>query len=160
MEVELTKEKSGQLHVKLGSGGIADIEFLVQFLQLAHGATLPALRVGNTLKALEAARSARLLADSDAVDLSTSYRFLRSVQNRLRVVSDLDTSSLPKEASQLDRLARRLGYEAGESMRVGERLLADYRHHTERVRRIYEANFGRYLRGDSDVQSTGARDSP
>ena len=152
MEVELTKEKSGQLHVKLGSGGIADIEFLVQFLQLAHGARLPVLRVGNTLKALKAARSAGLLADSDAVDLSTSYRFLRGVQNRLRVVSDLETSSLPKEASQLDRLARRLGYEAGESMRVGERLLADYRHHTERVRGIYEKTFQRYRGGDLEGQ--------
>jgi glutamate-ammonia-ligase adenylyltransferase len=95
MEVELTKEKSGQLHVKLGSGGIADIEFVVQFLQLTHGATLPSLRVGNTLKALEAARGAGLIADSDAVDLSTSYRFLRTVQNRLRVVSESETSSLP-----------------------------------------------------------------
>jgi glutamate-ammonia-ligase adenylyltransferase len=152
MEVELTKEKSGQLHVKLGSGGIADIEFVVQFLQLAHGATLPSLRVGNTLKALESARSAGLIADSDAVDLSTSYRFLRSVQNRLRVVSDLETSSLPKEASQLDRLARRLAYEAGESMGVGEQLLADYRHHTERVRGIYEKTFQRYRGGDLEGQ--------
>jgi len=69
------------------------------------------------------------------------------VQNRLRVVSESETSSLPKEASQLDRLARRLGYEAGESMRVGERLLADYRHHTERVRGIYEKTFRRYGAG-------------
>jgi glutamate-ammonia-ligase adenylyltransferase len=104
------------------------------------------------MKALKAARSAGLLADSDAVDLSTSYRFLRSVQNRLRVVSDLETSSLPKEASQLDRLARRLGYDAGESMGVGERLLADYRHHTERVRAIYEKTFQRYRGGDLEGQ--------
>ena len=152
MEVELTKEKSGQLHVKLGSGGIADIEFVVQFLQLAHGAILPTLRGGNTLKALEAARSAGLLADSDVVDLGASYRFLRTVQNRLRVVSDRETSSLPNEASQLDRLARRLGYEAGERIKEGERLLADYRHHTERVRDIYEETFRRRRGGDLDGQ--------
>lgn len=149
MEVELTKEKTGERHVKLGSGGIVDIEFIVQFLQLAYGSTLSALRVGNTLKAVESARSAGLIADSDAVDLSTSYRFLRTVQNRLRVVADLETSALPKKPSRLDRLARRLGYEAGDGGGPGERFLADYQRHTERVRGIYEAIFCRYNRGES-----------
>ncbi|MGH7409602.1 MAG: bifunctional [glutamate--ammonia ligase]-adenylyl-L-tyrosine phosphorylase/[glutamate--ammonia-ligase] adenylyltransferase, partial [Candidatus Methylomirabilis sp.] len=137
MEVELTKEKAGQLHVKLGSGGIVDIEFIVQLLQLAHGAALPALRDGNTLRALEAAGRAGLLADQDVALLRDSYRFLRDVQNRLRVLSDLETSSLPREASRLDRLARRLGLQQGDGPSPGERLLADYRRHTGQVRRIY-----------------------
>jgi len=139
MEVELTKEKAGQLHVKLGSGGLVDIEFLVQFLQLAHGARLPDLRVGNTLKALEVAGGAGLLAEPDVAALRDSYRFLRAVQNRLRVLSALETSSLPREASRLNRLARRLGYEAEEGTSPGERLLADYQRHTTRVREIHEA---------------------
>ncbi|MGB4781269.1 DUF294 nucleotidyltransferase-like domain-containing protein, partial [Candidatus Methylomirabilis sp.] len=146
MEVELTKEKTGERHVKLGSGGIVDIEFIVQFLQLAHGSTLSALRVGNTLKALESACGAGLIADSDAVDLSTSYRFLRTVQNRLRIVADLETSVLPNDPDRLDRLARRLGYEPADGGGPGERFLADYQRHTERVRGIYEAIFHPPLR--------------
>jgi glutamate-ammonia-ligase adenylyltransferase len=155
MEVELTKEKTGQLHVKLGSGGIADIEFIVQFLQLAYGAALPALRVGNTLRALEAAGRAGLVAGPDVAHLADSYRFLRNVQNRLRVVADLETSSLPKDASRLDRLARRLGYESGDGSSPGDRLLADYRHHTGRVRGIYEAIFRRHGGGDAEAQHRG-----
>ena len=149
MEVELTKEKTGERHVKLGSGGIVDIEFIAQFLQLAYGPTRSTLRVGNTLKALEAAGGAGLLVDLDVAHLCDSYRFLRTVQNRLRVVADLETSTLPKDPSRLDRLARRLGYEAGDGSQPGERLLADYQRHTERVRGIYEATFCRYNRGES-----------
>lgn len=151
MEAELTKEKGGQLHVKLGSGGMVDIEFLVQLLQLAHGAALPALRIGNTLRALEVVGRAGLLADQEVIQLHDSYQFLRRVQNRLRVLSDLETSSLPREATRLDRLARRLGYQVGDGSSPGERLLADYRRHTEQVRGIYEAAFRRYSRRDSDV---------
>jgi glutamate-ammonia-ligase adenylyltransferase len=149
MEIELTKEKTGEHHVKLGSGGIVDIEFIVQFLQLAYGSTRSALRVGNTLKALEAARSAGLLADPDVAHLCDSYRFLRTVQNSLRIVADLETSVLPNDPSRLDRLARRLEYEAGDGLRPGDRLLADYHRHTERVRGIYEATFCRYNCGES-----------
>ncbi len=151
MELELTKEKAGELHVKLGSGGIVDIEFIAQFLQLAYGAALPALRVGNTLRALEAAARAGLLAEQDAEHLGDSYRFLRNVQNRLRVLSDRDTSSLPKDPSRLDRLARRLGYEAGDGLNAGGRFLADYHRHTERVRAIYEAIFRRHSAGSINV---------
>jgi glutamate-ammonia-ligase adenylyltransferase len=151
MEVELTKEKAGELHVKLGSGGIVDIEFIAQFLQLAYGAAQPAVRVGNTLRALEAGARAGLLAERDAEHLGDSYRFLRNVQNRLRVLSDRDTSSLPKDPSRLDRLARRLGYEAGDGLSPGGRFLADYHRHTERVRAIYDATFHRYSAGPINI---------
>lgn len=144
MERELTKEKSGERHVKLGSGGIADIEFIAQFLQLAYGSTCPTLQVNNTLKALEAARHAGLLADPDVTQLCDSYRFLRSVQNRLRIVADRETSALPQDPRRLDRLARRLGYDAGHDGAPGERLLADYARHTGQVRGIYETTFRRY----------------
>ena len=148
MQVELTKEKVGKLHVKLGRGGMADIEFAVQLLQLAHGAERPALRGGNTLKVLEAAGHEGLLAEEEVACLRAAYRFLRAVQNRLRVASDLGNSSLPEEASRRDRLARRLGYEAEEGRAPGERLLADYLRYTEQVRTIYDATFGRYSRGE------------
>ena len=149
MELELTKEKTGERHVKLGSGGIADIEFIAQLLQLAYGSSCAALRVNNTLRALEAARDAGLLDDTDVAQLCDSYRFLRTVQNRLRIVADRETSALPQDPRRLDRLARRLGYDMGDGNAPGERLLVDYRRHTERVRGIYEATFHRYNRSES-----------
>jgi glutamate-ammonia-ligase adenylyltransferase len=155
MEVELTKEKAGQLHVKLGSGGLVDIEFLAQFLQLAHGARLPDLRVGNTRRALEAAGRAGLLAERHVEALGESNRFLRRVQNGLRVVSGLETSSLPKEAGRLNRLARRLGYEVGEGTSAGERFLADYQRHTTRVREIYDATLRAPIREGISAQPGG-----
>ncbi|PWB81627.1 MAG: bifunctional [glutamate--ammonia ligase]-adenylyl-L-tyrosine phosphorylase/[glutamate--ammonia-ligase] adenylyltransferase [Candidatus Methylomirabilota bacterium] len=144
MESELTREKTGERHIKLGIGGIVDIEFIAQFLQLAGGSTHPALRVNNTLAALEAARQAGVLADPDVAGLCDAYRFLRTVQNRLRVVADRETSALPQDPGRLDRLARRLGYRTGDGRTPGERLLGDYQRHTERVRGIYEATFHRY----------------
>lgn len=149
MELELTKEKTGERHIKLGSGGIVDIEFIAQFLQLAYGSTHSILRVNNTLAALEAARHARLLPDPDVAQLRDSYRFLRTVQNRLRVVADRETSALPQDPGRLDRLARRLGYGVDDGGTPGERLLADYQRHTGRVRGIYEATFRRYNGGES-----------
>jgi len=152
MEVELTKEKAGRRHVKLGSGGLVEIEFLVQFLQLAHGARLCDLRIGNTLKALEAAGRAGLLVGPDVAALRDAYRFLRTVQNGLRVVSGLEASSLPREASPLNRLARRLGYETGEGRSAGERLLADYERHTTQVRTIYDATLRASIRDGCSAQ--------
>lgn len=149
MELELTKEKTGERHIKLGSGGIVDIEFIAQFLQLAHGSMYSSLRENNTLAALEAAHHAGLLANPDVAQLCDAYRFLRTVQNRLRVVADRETSALPQDPGRLDRLARRLGYGAGDGRTPGEQLLADYQHHTERVRGIYEATFRRYNDGTS-----------
>jgi glutamate-ammonia-ligase adenylyltransferase len=149
MELELTKEKAGERHVKLGSGGIVDIEFIAQFFQLGYGSTLSVLRVNNTLKALEAASGAGLLADMDVAQLCDSYRFLRTVQNRLRVVADREVSALPQDSHRLDRLARRLGYHTGDGGTPGERLLADYQRHTGRVRGIYEATFRRYNSSES-----------
>lgn len=100
---------------------------------------------------------AGLLADMDVMHLTDSYRFLCNVQNRLRIVADLETSSLPKDASRLDRLASRLGYGSGAGSRPGDRFLSDYRRHAEQVRGIYEATFRGHSRGDSDTRCTGTR---
>ncbi|NJD67121.1 MAG: bifunctional [glutamate--ammonia ligase]-adenylyl-L-tyrosine phosphorylase/[glutamate--ammonia-ligase] adenylyltransferase [Candidatus Methylomirabilota bacterium] len=148
MELELTREKSGERHVKLGSGGIVDIEFIAQFFQLAYGSTHPALRTHNTLVALEAARQGGLLADADVSQLRDAYRFLRTVQNRLRIAADRETSVLPQDPGRVNRLARRLGYRAGGDESPGQRLLTDYQRYTEQVRGIYEATFRRYNSGE------------
>ena len=145
MRQRIEKERVGTAekatHVKLGSGGILEIEFLVQYLQLRHGRMLPALQTPSTLLALAAAGNAGLLPSSDAATLEASYRFLRRVETRLRIVADLSVNTLPGAPAKLEKLAKRMGYapEAGASAQA--RFLADYAARTGEVREIFQRVF-------------------
>jgi glutamate-ammonia-ligase adenylyltransferase len=99
------------LDVKLGHGGIRDVEFVVQFLQLLNGAGLPELQEPNTLKALTALERAGSLTAQELILLEGNYRFLRKVEHRLQTMFDLQTHSVPQGEEELEKLARRLGYE-------------------------------------------------
>jgi glutamate-ammonia-ligase adenylyltransferase len=128
-------------HVKLGSGGILEIEFLVQYLQLRHGRTLPALQTPSTLLALTALGSVGLLPASDAVTLEAAYRFLRRVETRLRIVADLSVNTLPSAPAKLEKLAKRMGYAPEEGASAQARFLADYAARTGEVREIFQRVF-------------------
>ncbi len=100
--------------VKTGRGGIRDIEYTVQFLQLLNGGDLPAVRQRNTLLALEALEIAGCLNSQETYILADAYRFLRKTEHRLQLLFDLQTHRLPAEGDELRKLARRMGYsEAG-----------------------------------------------
>jgi glutamate-ammonia-ligase adenylyltransferase len=121
--------------VKSGSGGLRDIEFLVQGLQLLHAVEHPELVEGNTLKALEALHQARLLSDSASAQLSEDYIFLRRVEHYLQILEDQQIHALPEDASALGALAKRmLGVTAG-----AEEFLRRLQECQERVRRTYSA---------------------
>src|SRR5207253_1314828 len=96
--------------VKTGRGGIRDIEFAVQFLQLLNGGDLPAVRERNTLLAIQALAEAGCLTGQEAQILDDTYRFLRKTEHRLQLLFDLQTHRLPADADELRRLARRMGY--------------------------------------------------
>jgi glutamate-ammonia-ligase adenylyltransferase len=96
--------------VKTGRGGIRDIEYTVQFLQLLNGGDLPAVRQRNTLLALEALEIAGCLNPQETFILSDAYRFLRKTEHRLQLLFDLQTHKLPTESDELRKLARRMGY--------------------------------------------------
>jgi len=128
-------------HVKLGSGGILEIEFLVQYLQLRHGRTLPALQTPSTLLALTALGSAGLLPASDAATLEAAYRFLRRVETRLRIVADLSVNTLPSAPAKLEKLAKRMGYAPKAGASAQARFLADYATRTGEVREIFQRVF-------------------
>jgi len=134
MEREIAAESSGRYNSKLGRGGLVDVEFAVQYLQLVHGERHPAIRVAATPEALVALQKAGLLAPSDKEPLARGYRFLRRLESRLRIVRDRPIDSLPTFGRELLLLARRLGY-TGE--RAGEDLLADYSRHTTGVRAAF-----------------------
>jgi len=144
MEVELAREKEGSYNIKTGRGGIVDIEFMVQYLQLRHGVNLPEIRSTNTLLALKAMRLCGVLTEEDSATLQAGYKFLRRLENRLRLIHDYSINDLGGPREYLDKLARRLGYDP-KLRHPGDLLMREYEETTEAVRRIY----GRILGGDS-----------
>jgi glutamate-ammonia-ligase adenylyltransferase len=96
--------------VKLGRGGIRDIEFVVQTLQLIHGARNPFLQEPSMLKALRALRELDLLQPDEVLALDNAYRFLRRVEHRLQIEAEQQTHTVPDEADALSRLARSLRF--------------------------------------------------
>ena len=99
--------------VKLGRGGIRDIEYAVQFLQLLNGGDLPAVRQRNTLLALESLEIAGCLSSQETYILADAYRFLRKTEHRLQLLFDLQTHRLPASNEELRKLALRMGYQEG-----------------------------------------------
>ncbi len=96
--------------VKLGRGGIRDIEFIVQTLQLMHGARHPFLQEPNMLKALRALRELDLLPTNEVLTLDQTYRFLRRVEHRLQIEAEQQTHVVPREVEALRRLALSLRF--------------------------------------------------
>lgn len=141
MEHELARETSGSYNIKTGRGGMVDVEFIVQYLQLKFGRDCPDIRSVATLDALKAIRSASLISEEDFLILHDGYTFLRHLENRLRIINDYSMNALGGSKSYLNKLARRLGYE--EKLRnPGEALMADYERITEGVRKVYDSILG------------------
>jgi len=129
--------------VKRGSGGIVDVEFLVEYLKLGNGHRLVSLRTPGTLDALAAARREDLLTVREFEGLLTSIQFLRSVESRMRIVYDMAKARLPEKEDELNRLARRLGYEDTEACPAGAALLQEYEYHTKTTRHVFESVLSR-----------------
>src|SRR5881397_647077 len=96
--------------VKLGRGGIRDIEFIVQTLQLIHGARNPFLQEPSMLKAIRALRELDLLPHDEVLALDNAYRFLRRVEHRLQIEAEQQTHTVPDEPDPLSRLAHSLRF--------------------------------------------------
>ncbi|MGD0189349.1 MAG: bifunctional [glutamine synthetase] adenylyltransferase/[glutamine synthetase]-adenylyl-L-tyrosine phosphorylase [Rhizomicrobium sp.] len=92
-------------NVKLGRGGIREIEFFAQTQQLILGGRNPELRVPRTLDAIAALRAKGLVSGDAADDLTTAYRFLRTIEHRLQMIDDEQTHSIPKSADGIDHVA-------------------------------------------------------
>src|SRR5204863_2429783 len=101
--------------VKLGAGGIREIEFVVQALQLLHGARHTFLHEASTLKALPVLAELELIPGNEARDLEAAYRFLRSVEHRLQIEAEQQVHTIPENTESLDRLAQSLGFAAKEN---------------------------------------------
>ena len=134
-----------QREIKLGRGGIRDIEFAVQLLQLVHGREDEALRAPGTLSALAALASGGYVANADAEGLASAYRFLRAVEHRLQLFEDRQVHAVPASAPSRAHLARVLGYRDGPSASALARFDADLAHHQTTARTIHERLFFRPL---------------
>ncbi|HZH02647.1 MAG TPA: bifunctional [glutamate--ammonia ligase]-adenylyl-L-tyrosine phosphorylase/[glutamate--ammonia-ligase] adenylyltransferase, partial [Myxococcaceae bacterium] len=107
MEREIAHETAEQANPKTGHGGLVDVEFCVQYLQLRHGAAGASLRSPHTLRALEALTTGGYLAADDGETLRAGYLFHRRLENRLRLVHGHSLSLMPTSGKPLARLARR-----------------------------------------------------
>ncbi|MET9731610.1 bifunctional [glutamine synthetase] adenylyltransferase/[glutamine synthetase]-adenylyl-L-tyrosine phosphorylase [Streptomyces sp. NPDC006458] len=127
--------------LKLGPGGLRDVEFAVQLLQLVHGRADAGLRSGTTLDALQALATGGYVGRADAVQLDEAYRFLRSLEHRIQLYRLRRTHLVPEgEADQ-----RRLGRSLGLRTEPVTELNREWRRHTGVVRRLHEKLFYRPL---------------
>lgn len=139
MEIEIAKEGSGKYNIKLGRGGLVDVEFATQILQLKFGKELPCLRKQNNDEAIKALRDAAIISEVDYTILNGAYRFYRALENRLRIVHNRTEGEIVTGSPEFLGLAKRLGYTGEEA---GEKLLKDYLNHTNKVRDLYERVIG------------------
>ena len=125
-------------NVKLGIGGIREIEFLVQAVQMLHGAHRRSLLDRNTLGALDRCKRHGLLSEAECKGLTDAYVFLRDVEHKLQMVHDLQTHALPDLPEELTRCAIRLGYGAGNRQGAMAAFLKDHQSHTALVNRLFK----------------------
>lgn len=147
--VERQVERDGLTHseVKLGFGGIRDIEFTVQFLQLLNGGRQPELQTTNTLDALKILKGMEHISPAEFASLAEAYRFLRKVENRLQIVENRRMHALPSQPEALEVLARGLGYNATDGHPARRAFEQEYSWHTENVRRLFDKFFGKLFAG-------------
>jgi len=110
INAELAKRQGGGFNVKLGAGGIREIEFFVTAFQLIYGGKDPELRQRHTLTALRLLEQKGLIPSEDAVRLESAYLFLRRIENRLQMAEEQQTHRLPTSPSEVEILARQMGF--------------------------------------------------
>ncbi len=141
MENEIAREGDGNYNIKTGRGGMVDVEFIVQYLLLKHGCNTPDIRSVSTIIALKTISSLGILDSDDSTHLLSGYKFLRRLENRLRIVHDHSINDLGGSREYLDMLARRLGYDP-KLRHPGEALMKEYEQVTEKIRGVYDRILG------------------
>jgi len=145
MVSKLTRRGELERNVKLGTGGIREIEFIVQGLQLRWGYGAPNIRDRQTLNSLTKLVRTGKLTDKVAGELKESYLFLRNLENKLQMVHELQTHLLPSKTEDLAKCAIRLGYPKAQTVDdTTKNFLQVYRHHTQRVHRHYQTVLGKH----------------
>ena len=126
------------LHLKLGPGGLSDVEWTVQLLQLQHASAIPALRTTRTGEAMAAAVAANLLPAEDAAALIASWELAARIRNAIVLVGGRPSDTLPTRHTELTAVARLLGYPPGDAAQALEQ---SYRRAARRARTVMEPLF-------------------
>src|SRR5678816_4480217 len=135
--------KPGQTNVKYSAGGIIDVEYAVQYLQILNGALHPEIRLTATLEALLGLRKLQIVREDDYATLSAGYLFLRNLIDGLRIVrGDATDLVLPDEtAEEFKFLARRLGYRERDRNRAAATLATDIQNVMKNVHDYFVMRF-------------------
>jgi [glutamine synthetase] adenylyltransferase / [glutamine synthetase]-adenylyl-L-tyrosine phosphorylase len=138
IENEIVGTVNLRRNIKLGRGGIREIEFICQSLQLLHGARHAFLQERQTLRALRALRQLDLISHEETDALGAAYRFLRTVEHRLQIESEARTHTLPGDLSDLERLAASIARSSRVADGDAPAFLARLKHHAEVVRGVFD----------------------
>lgn len=132
IERDVLRMDSLERDVKLGRGGIREIEFVVQTLQFIHGGRNAFLQDTSTLGALRFLAELELIPGKEVLELDRAYRFLRLVEHRLQIEAEQQIHTLPQDATALERLARGLDFESSQSFN------AELKKHMQNVRSAFD----------------------
>jgi glutamate-ammonia-ligase adenylyltransferase len=133
--------KDAERELKLGPGGLRDVEFSVQLLQLVHGRSDPSLRLPSTLAALSTLAAGGYVGREDAATLDSAYRFLRTLEHRLQLTRLRRTHVVPRDPGELRSLGRSMGLRSEPDVQLTEQ----WRQHAREARRLHEKLFYRPL---------------
>ena len=139
-EAQIESRGQREIEVKLGRGGIRDIEFTVQMLQMLYGGRMTSLQTANTLLAIQALEVNEILRHFEAGTLVSNYIFLRTVEHRLQIEASAQVHALPADPPALEEFAQRLGYADADTF------MSEYRFRAEATREILERFL--HLKGD------------
>ncbi len=138
IEQRVIREGHDARNAKTGRGGIRDVEFVIQFLQLLNGGDLPKVRVTGTLEAIEQLEACGCLTHQERMLLEENYAFLRRIEHRLQIMFDLQTHLIPGDPIELRRLAIRLGFVDTAERTALEAFETEYRERSEVNRKILD----------------------
>jgi glutamate-ammonia-ligase adenylyltransferase len=142
IDQQMSVRRQSVRNVKLGTGGIREIELIVQSLQICHGGLIPSIRDRRTVNALRSLQRESIISAQELDTLAGAYIFLRDVENKLQMVYDAQTHSLPETDEELTACARRLGFRDKAGITARDQFIDQYRRHTTAVNRLFEDFFG------------------
>jgi glutamate-ammonia-ligase adenylyltransferase len=140
IETEISKETRSQIDFKYGKGGIADLEFLVQFLQIKHGGQHPGARAPELNDAVLALCEAEIVTEEERDTMLRAHQFERMVENRYQLMEEWTSREVSRESPTLSRLAASIGYKGDVSM-VRKAFISDWDEITASVRQLVDRYF-------------------
>ena len=132
IERDVVRRDTMERNLKLGRGGIREVEFVVQTLQFIHGGRNAFLQNTSTLGTLQALASLELIPEKEILDLDRGYRFLRLVEHRLQTEAEQQIHTLPRDPVTLERLAAGLGFESAHLFN------AELKNHMQNIRSVFD----------------------